>query len=155
MPVPTSALRAVDADALVDGARAALIANTTIATTLAVSSNPQRIANEVIEEGVTPPYITLALASVVYESPYDEAVINCLIDVSCYTQGASTTTVRALMKAALTALVDTAWTATNFAIWSVNMEEAGTGIRNTTDTASGVIMRGRQATIRIHAQRTG
>ena len=49
MPI-SSAIRAVDPDSIIDGARAALVANTTIANTLAVSTNPQRIANELVAE---------------------------------------------------------------------------------------------------------
>src|SRR3954451_8380143 len=117
--MPTSATRAVDTDSLIDGAPAALLANSTITTALNTASNPGRIANEMIAQGTTPPYIVLALASTVYESPYGEAVINALMDVSCYTQGASTTLVRQLIVACVAALVDTAWTATGFALWSV------------------------------------
>lgn len=153
MPI-TSATRAVDVDLLVAGAIAALAANSTISTDLDLAHNPKRIANEVIAEGVGFPYIVLSLPSVVYASPYGETALNVLMDVSCYTQGDSTTMVRALIKAAITALVDTVWTATGFVLWSVNMEEDGTGIRSLTDTVNGVITRGRQVTIRIHAAKT-
>jgi type IV secretory pathway TrbD component len=152
--VPVSVTRALDPDALIDGARAALLANGTIATALNTASNPGRIANEMVAQGTTPPYIVLALASTVYESPYGEAVINALMDVSCYTQGASTTLVRQLIVACVAALVDTAWTATGFALWSVSMEESGSGIRSVTSVdSSGVITRGRQITVRIRAMK--
>jgi hypothetical protein len=66
--VPVSVTRALDPDALIDGARAALLANGTIATALNTASNPGRIANEMVAQGTPPPYIVLALASTVYES---------------------------------------------------------------------------------------
>lgn len=154
MPTPTSAVRAVDVDALIDGARTQLLTNSTITTALNTAANPKRIANEMIAQGTTPPYIVLALASTVYESPYGEAVINTLLDVSVYTQGESTTTVRALMVACIAALVDTVWTATGFQIWSVTLEEGGTGIRNVTSVNAGVITRGRQVTIRVRARKS-
>lgn len=153
--MPTSATRAVDVDALIDGARTQLLTNSTITTALDTAHFPKRIASELIAEGTTPPYIVLALASTIYESPYGEAVINTLLDVSCYTQGESTTTVRALMVACIASLVDSAWTATGFQIWSVNLEESGAGIRNVTTTEpGGIIMRGRQVTIRVRAKKT-
>jgi hypothetical protein len=152
MPI-TSATRALDVDALIDGARAALLANSTIATALNTAANPKRIANEVIAPGVTAPYIVLNLPSTVYASPYGEAVVNVLMDVSVYTDGESTTLVRSLLKACITALVDTVWTATGFVIWSVSLEEDGAGIRSLTDVLNGVITRGRQVTLRIRAQK--
>jgi hypothetical protein len=150
--MPVSATRAVDIDALIDGARAALLANSTIAAALDTAHQPGRIANEMVAQGTTPPYIVLALASTVYESAYQEPTINALMDVSCYTQGASTTLVRQLVTTCVSALVDTAWTATGFALWSVNMEEGGSGMRSITSVdSSGVITRGRQITLRIRA----
>lgn len=154
--MPVSATRALDVDALIDGARAALLANGAITTALAITLSPPanlgRIANEIVAEGITAPYIILALASTVFESPYQEPTINTLMDVSCYTQGGSTTQVRTLMTACIAALVDTAWTATGFAIWSVSLEEGGSGIRNVTSVeAGGIVMRGRQCTVRIRA----
>src|SRR5438270_8068772 len=109
--MPVSATRALDVDALIDGARAALLANGTITTALGITLSPPanlgRIANEIVAEGITAPYIILALASTVFESPYQEPTINTLMDVSCYTQGGSTTQVRTLMTACIAALVDT------------------------------------------------
>jgi len=153
MPI-TSVTRSLDADNLIDGARLQLLANSYITTTLATATNPKRIANEIVEEGTLPPYIVLALASTVYESSYSEAAINTLLDVSCYTEGASTAIVRALIAACVTALVDTAWTAAGLTIWSVSLDESGTGIRNVTAVTNGVITRGRQATLRVRAAKT-
>jgi hypothetical protein len=153
MAGPTPAIRAVDPDNLIDGARAALIANSTIATALDIAHHPTRIASEVIAQGVTPPYIVLDLASVVYDPVY-ETVVNVLMDVSCYTAGDSTTVVRQLIDACITALVDTAWTATGFAVWSVTMSEQGSGIRHVApQVVNGVTVRGRQFTPRIRAAR--
>lgn len=154
--MPVSATHALDVDALIDGARAALLASAAITTALAITISPPanlgRIANEIISEGIQPPYIVLALASTVFESPYQEPTISTLMDISCYTQGGSTTQVRALMTACIAALVDTAWTATGFAIWSVSLEEGGSGIRNVTSVEpDGQVMRGRQVTLRIRA----
>src|SRR5262252_8696364 len=145
----TSATRAVDVDLLIAGAMAGLAANSTISTALDLAHNPKRIANEVVAAGVTTPYIVLALASTIYESPYHEAVINTLMDVSAYTEGESTTQVRTLIQACITALIDTTWTAAGFSLWSVTMEEAGTGIRSVTSVTNGVITRGRQITLRV------
>jgi len=149
----TSATRAVDVDLLIAGAMAGLAANSTISTALDLANHPKRIANEVVAAGVTAPYIVLALASTIYESPYNEAVINTLMDVSAYTEGESTTQVRSLIQACITALIDTAWTAAGFSLWSVTMEEAGTGIRSVTSVTNGVISRGRQITLRVRAMK--
>jgi hypothetical protein len=150
--MPVSATRALDPDALVDGAARALRANATIAAALDIANHPERVASGMVEQGATPPYIVLALPSVVYASPYGAAALNCLMDVSIYTQGSSTRLVRQLLTACLAALVDTAWTAAGFAIWSVNMEEAGSGLRAVDAVEpGGAIIRGRQATLRIRA----
>jgi hypothetical protein len=61
--------------------------------------------------------------------------INALMDVSCYTQGASTTLVRQLIVACVAALVDTAWTAAGFV--AVVGERGGIGERNTLRDFSG------------------
>src|SRR5215831_5695290 len=135
----TSATRAVDVDLLIAGAMAGLAANSTISTALDLANHPKRIANEVVAAGVTAPYIVLALASTIYESPYNE--------------GESTTQVRSLIQACITALIDTAWTAAGFSLWSVTMEEAGTGIRSVTSVTNGVISRGRQITLRVRAMK--
>lgn len=149
--MPTSAAHALDIDALVDGCRAALLANSVITTALDTAHFPKRIASELIAEGVTRPAIVLSIASAVYESTYQGPTVSVLMDVSCYTDGESTTTVRALMKACLTALIDTPWTATGLLIQSANMEESGAGFRQITEVTNGIITRGRQATIRIRA----
>jgi len=154
MPALTSVTRAIDTEALVDGARAQLLTNSFITTTLATATNPKRIANEIVEEGTLPPYIVLSLASGVYESTYSEAALNTLLDVSCYTEGASTMTVRALLTACVTALVDLPWTAAGLTIWSVSLDESGTGIRNVTAVNNGVITRGRQVTLRVRVAKT-
>jgi hypothetical protein len=149
----TAPTRAVDVDTMIAGAMNALEANGTISTALDLAHHPKRIANEVVAAGVTAPYIVLALASTIFESPYSEAVVNTLMDVSAYTVGESTMQVRSLIEACITALIDTAWTAAGFALWSVTMEEAGTGIRNTTSVTNGVITRGRQITLRVRAKK--
>lgn len=143
--------RAIDADTLIDGARSALVANATIASLLNIATYPNRIAPEAIEEGVTAPYIVLALASVVYESDYNLPGVNALLDVSCYTEGFSTTTVRQLMTACLSSLLDVPWTASGMTLTAVTMEESGTGVRPVSVVTNGIMTRGRQATIRIHA----
>jgi hypothetical protein len=144
MPL-TSKPRAVDTDVLLDGARAALLANATIA------GITTQIYPRAAPETAQAPYIILALASVVYASPYQDPTLNCLLDVSCYTSGWSTTTVRAMLKAVLTALVDTAWTASGVNIESANIEESGTGVRDVDVVANGTMTRGKQVTIRVRA----
>jgi hypothetical protein len=141
--------RAIDAWVLLDGARAALLANSTVAGFVGT-----RIYPGVAQEGTAAPYIVLALASTIYESPYQDPTLNTLLDVSAYTSGGSTTTVRTLITACITALVDTPWTAAGLAIQSANMEEAGTGFREVDTVDSGVMTRGRQLTLRVRAAKT-
>jgi hypothetical protein len=141
--------RALDVDTIIDGARTALLAN---AAVTAVTSN---IFSEIAPEGTTAPYVVLALASVVYESTYNGPKVNALLDVSCYTKPPgpnwSTASVRALMAACVSALIDTAWTIAGMTMMSADMEEAGTGFRQTSTVVSGVMTRGRQATVRVRA----
>jgi hypothetical protein len=153
MPL-TSKPRAIDTDVLLDGARAALLANATIAAATAIpgtSPTQYGIYPRAAPETATAPYIILALPSVVYASSYQDPTLNTLMDVSCYTSGWSTTTVRAMLKAVLTALVDTAWTASGVNIESANIEEAGTGVRDVDVVANGVMVRGKQVTLRVRA----
>jgi hypothetical protein len=145
---PARVLRALDPDALVAGARVALLANATVAGLVGASVHP-----EVAPEGAPSPYIVLALASVVYESRYNDPAINALMDVSAYTTGWSTTTIRALIPACLTALIDTPWTATGLLLNAVTMEESGAGFRQVSAVTNGTMVRGRQFTIRVHASK--
>jgi hypothetical protein len=148
MPI-TIIPRALDPDVIVDGARAALLANSTVAAAVAA-----RIYPELAPEGSIAPFIVLALASTIYESAYNDPMVNALLDVSCYTEGVSTTAVRALMTACLTALIDTPWAIAGLTKITANMEEAGTGFRNLTTVENGLVIRGRQATLRIRAEKT-
>jgi hypothetical protein len=140
--------RALDPDVIVDGARAALLANSTVAGYVAA-----RIYPELAPEGAAAPFVVLALASTVYESNYNDPMVAALLDVSCYTEGVSTTAVRALMTACLTALLDTPWTIPGLTKIAASMEDAGAGLRNLTTVESGVVVRGRQATIRVRAEK--
>lgn len=139
--------KALDVDCILDGARAALLASG------AVAAITTRIYPRQAPEGAASPYIVLALASTVYESTYNTPTINTLLDVSCYVEGWSTATVRALTTACLAALIDAPWTAAGLTIESANMEEAGTGIRDVDDVTSGKMVRGKQATIRVRAMK--
>jgi hypothetical protein len=138
--------RALDPDVIVDGARAALLANSTVAGYVAA-----RIYPELAPEGAAAPFVVLALASTVYESNYNDPMVAALLDVSCYTEGTSTTAVRALMTACLTALIDTSWQVPGLTKITANAEESGTGMRQITEVVNGTIIRGRQATIRVRA----
>jgi hypothetical protein len=137
--------RAIDPDILIDGARAALLASG------AVTAITSAIYSEIAAEGSTGPYVVLSLPSVVYESTYQGPTINALLDVSAYTEGNSTTTVRALMAACVSALIDSSWVIAGMTMISANMEESGSGFRSLTQVTNGIIVRGRQATIRVRA----
>jgi hypothetical protein len=156
----TSAPRATDWDCILDDARATLIANATIAATLPITASPTdpnggKIASNAVAEGTASPYIVLALIPT-YESTYGIPGINGLLDISCYAEGWGTRTVRALMKAALSALLDGAWVTTAMAaegvrLISANAEEPGTGGRPADTVTNGVMVRGKQFTIRVRA----
>jgi hypothetical protein len=151
--------RALDPDVIVDGARAALLANSTVAGYVAA-----RIYPELAPEGAAAPFVVLALASTVYESNYNDPMVAALLDVSCYTEGASTTAVRALMTACLTALIDTSWQVPGLTKIAATMEDGdgnlpggsgGTGFREVPpEVINGVIVRGEQFTIRVLAEKT-
>jgi hypothetical protein len=141
----TSTPRAIDPDLLIDGARAALLASGAVTT---ITSN---IYSEIAGEGTTGPYVVLALASVTYASSYNDPTISALLDVSAYTTGNSTTTVRALITACLAALIDSPWSIAGMTTVGATMEMSGAGMRSLTEVVDGTIIRGRQATIRVIA----
>jgi hypothetical protein len=151
--------KAIDVDLIIDGARSQLLTNATVATATAIpNTTPTQYAiySEIAPEGTTgaTAYVVLSLPSVTYQSNYNDPTINALLDVSAYTTGNSTTTVRALITACLAALIDAPWAITGMTTISVNMEESGSGFRSLTSAVNGVIVRGRQFTVRIRALKT-
>jgi hypothetical protein len=144
----TSVARSIDVDIVIDGCRAALLASGAVT---AITSN---IFSEIAFEGTTGPYVVLSLASVVYESTYQGPTINALLDVSAYTTGNSTTTVRALITACLAALIDSSWVIAGMTTVGATMEMSGSGFRSLTEVSNGVIIRGRQFTLRVIALKT-
>jgi acyl-coenzyme A thioesterase PaaI-like protein len=90
---------------------------------------------------------------VVYESTYQGPTINALLDVSAYTTGNSTTTVRALITACLAALIDSAWSIVGMTTVGATMEMSGSGFRSLTQVVAGQIVRGRQFTLRVIAEK--
>ena len=153
---PTVPASATDWDCVLDDARASLVANPTIASTLAIATNPKRIAPRIIAEGVAFPSIVLQFTPT-YQSTFSNPMIAGFLDVSCYTTGESTTMVRSLLTAALATLVDTPWidsamTAAGVALVS-QTREPDTAIRDLDEVIEGRIIRGKQATIRLTAMK--
>src|SRR5262245_24357732 len=150
--VPTqSAHRSVDVDKVVDGVRAALLANPGVAAAVGT-----RIGPGVMPPGTAYPYVTLNRATTTYTSPYYEPTINMLVDVAAYdsdpgTDGYATTRVRKLAFDCLTALIDTHWTVPGMTIVSAEMESPQTGFRTLDEVINGVMVRGRQFTVRVQA----
>lgn len=148
----------IDIEVIVDGARAALIANNTVRSLVkAAADDPSlsRIVAEVAKEGTPTPFVTLALVAPVFNSSYGNAVINTLLDVGAYVDGWNTDVVRALIKACLRALIVDSWTIPGMTLNAATMEMAGTGFRNTSDIIAGTMRRGRQFTLRVIATATG
>jgi hypothetical protein len=56
-----------------------------------------------------------------------------------------------LMAACVSALIDSSWVIAGMTMISANMEESGSGFRSLTQVTNGIIVRGRQATIRVRA----
>jgi hypothetical protein len=150
--------RSTDWDVILDAVYDTLAANTFISTTLALGSNPRRIAQRTAQEGVEPPYIVLAFTPTTRNSSYGRPGVNGLLDVSCYTRGWSTTMVRALIKACIAALFDGAWITTALDAEGVRLLDAslaadGTGIRDIDEVIAGAMVRGKQLTGRIWADK--
>jgi hypothetical protein len=151
--------RAIDPGAIREGVRTALLANSTVAGYVAA-----RIYPGIAPEGAAAPYVILTRVSMVYASSYNDPIVNALIDVSAYTEGDSTTVVRALITACLTALIDTQWTIPGLRLIAATMEDGdgnlpggsgGTGFREVPpEVINGVIVRGEQFTIRVLAEKT-
>ncbi|HEY8309617.1 MAG TPA: hypothetical protein VIG47_03640 [Gemmatimonadaceae bacterium] len=114
----------------------------------AITSN---VYSEIASEGSTGAYVILSLPSVVYQSSYAIPTISALLDVSAYTTGNSTTTVRALITACLAALIDSPWAIAGMTTVGATMEMSGAGMRQITQVVDGTIIRGRQVTIRVIA----
>jgi hypothetical protein len=151
--------KAIDVDILIDAARSQLLTNATVATTTAIpntSPTQHAIYSELAPEGTTgaPAYIVLSLASVTYQSNYNDPTINALLYLRAYTTGNSTTTVRALITACLAALIDAPWAITGMTTVGATMEMSGAGMRSVTSVTNGVITRGRQFTLRVIALKT-
>lgn len=142
-PVYTSAL---DPDVFRDSARASLLASSTV-TALAGS----RIFPDVAPEGTASPWVTLSLPSTVVQGAYQQPILNSLMDISCYSEGWSTTAVRALLVACLAALMDTPLVVAGYTVMAATNQLDGTGWRTADSVVSGVMTRGRAATIRILA----
>lgn len=140
---------AADPDILKDGARAKLLANSAVAGIVGT-----RIFPDIAPQGTASPWVILSLPSTVYAGGYQEPILNSLMDISCYAVEYSTTTVRALLKACIGALVDSSWTVADAVLLTANIQLDGTGWRTIDNVTAGVVTRGRQATIRIWALRT-
>jgi hypothetical protein len=151
--------KAIDVDVLVDAARSQLLTNATVVASTAIpNTTPTQYAvySEIAPEGITgaAAYVVLALASTVYQSNYNDPTISALLDVSAYTTGNSTTTVRALITACLAALIDSSWVIAGMTTVGATMEMSGSGFRSLTEVSNGVIIRGRQFTLRVIALKT-
>jgi hypothetical protein len=158
MPI-TRIARAIDPGAIREGARTALLANSTVSGYV----GGVRIYPALAPEGAAAPYVVLGRVSMVYASSYNDPIVNALIDVSAYTEGDSTTVVRALITACLTALIDTPWTIPGLRLVDATMENGdgnlpggsgGLGFREPPpEVINGVILRGEQFTIRVLAEK--
>jgi hypothetical protein len=136
-----------DADALIDGARDALVADAVIQASVAA------VETDTLSSGVRGIGIILTLPSVTedrHDAVYGETNIRALLDVTVRGDGNDTTVVRQVLTRARRVLLDQPWSADGFANLDA-MTAGGGGSRNWTEVVGDRLYRMRQVTLVIRA----
>lgn len=150
----TPVARGIETHPVLIAMRNALIANTTIATMLAVpatSPTEYRIYPGADVKGGPFPFIDYLVVSDLTEGSYSHAGINDLIQFVARDKSPSTTNVVALAVAILGALVNTTWSVAGWSLIGVKREQAR---ELAPEVMNGVVYRSYLVEIRVQAIKT-
>jgi cellulase/cellobiase CelA1 len=154
MPVPTTVARGIETHPVLIAMRTALIANTTIATMLAVpatSPTQYRIYPGADLGGGAFPFIDYLTVSDVTEGSFSHAGFNDLIQFTAHDKSSSTANVVTLATAILDALMNTPWSISGWALIGKGREGARL---LPPELVNGIAFQNYPVTIRVEAIKT-